>query len=72
MTEEEMYIDTFGQYGPPEDITWEWVEVNQYRLGLFRWRGHINWKDVVERAIGGSFAGLFAGGIFWALTRLVG
>ncbi len=41
-------------------------------IGPFRWRGHINWKDVVERAIGGSFAGLFAGTIFWALTRLVG
>ncbi|KKN84418.1 hypothetical protein LCGC14_0288800 [marine sediment metagenome] len=42
------------------------------RFGPFRWRGHLNLKDITERAIGGSFAGLFAGSAFWALTRLVG
>ena len=67
-----MHICDSEQYWPPEDAMREWVEENQYRLGLFRWRGRINWKDVTERAIGGSLAGFVAGGTFWALTRLVG
>ncbi len=40
--------------------------------GPFRWRGHLNWKDIVERVIGGSIVGFAAGGTFWTLTRLFG
>ena len=41
-------------------------------FGPFRWRGHLNLKDITERVLSGSIAGLVAGGTFWALTRLVG
>ena len=37
-------------------------------LGLFRWRGHLNWKDIVERAISG-FGGA---AVFYMLIRLFG
>ncbi|KKK71319.1 hypothetical protein LCGC14_2915110, partial [marine sediment metagenome] len=30
-----------------------------------RWRGHLNWKDITERVIGGVIAGLVAGSTFW-------
>lgn len=56
----------------PESM--EWVEDDPYarRFGPFRWRGHLNLKDIVERAIGGSVAGVFAGLTLWILTRLAG
>ena len=38
-------------------------------IGPFRWRGHLNWKDILERAIGGSMAGFTAGGTFFLLSR---
>lgn len=42
-----------------------------YFLGL-RWRGRLNLKDIVERAIGGFIAGVAAGVTFWCLTALLG
>ena len=54
----------------------EWVETDRYtaerRFGPFRWRGHLNMKDIVERIISGSIAGMTAAATFWLLTRLVG
>lgn len=41
-------------------------------LGPFRWRGSLNWKDVVERAIAGTISGLAAGLAFYLATRVLG
>ena len=32
-----------------------------------RWRGHLNWKDIVERAIPGIVTGLVIGGTLFTL-----
>ena len=37
-----------------------------------RWRGHLNLKDITEKAIGGIVAGLVAGGTLWTLTKVLG
>ena len=39
---------------------------------MFRWRGRLNWKDIVERIIAGVIAGVAAGSTFFVLDRLVG
>ncbi len=44
----------------------------EHHFGPFRWRGHLNWKDITERVVSGSIVGLTAGGTFWMLTRLFG
>ena len=41
-------------------------------LGLFRWRGAWNWKDITERVMSGFGAGLGAGFIFWLFNKLFG
>lgn len=50
--------------------------MNNENYGPFRWRGHLNWKDIVERSIAGFVSGIGAGSalgvVFWALTRLFG
>ena len=46
-----------------------WFKGQEIHLGPFRWRGHLNWKDILERAIGGSMAGFTAGGTFFLLSR---
>ena len=38
----------------------------------FRWRGHINWKDIVERIIAGVIAGVAAGSTFFILDQILG
>lgn len=45
---------------------------NEHRLGILRWRGQINWKDVTERVIAGSISGTFAGLSFWRKLRRLG
>lgn len=37
---------------------------------LFRWRGRLNWKDIVERIIAGVIAGGAAGSTFFILDRI--
>ncbi len=37
-------------------------------FGLFRWRGSLNWKDVVERSI----SGFMGAGVFYLLVRVFG
>ena len=39
---------------------------------MFRWRGKLNWKDIVERVIAGVIAGVAAGSTFFILDWLVG
>ncbi len=39
---------------------------------MFRWRGRLNWKDIVERIIAGVIAGIAAGSTFFILDQLVG
>lgn len=41
-------------------------------FGIFRWRGHLNIKDIAERVIAGVIAGAAAGAAFFALDRLIG
>lgn len=62
--------NAFGAGWVPREFPGDFEDERHF--GPFRWRGHLNLKDIVERAIGGSFAGIFAGGIFWLLTRMVG
>ncbi len=40
--------------------------------GPFRWRGHLNWKDITERIVSGIFTGFVIGATLWTLTRLFG
>ena len=40
--------------------------------GPFRWRGHLNWKDITERIVSGFITGVAAAFAFWTLTRLFG
>ncbi len=39
---------------------------------MFRWRGRLNWKDIVERIIAGVIAGIAGGSTFFVLDQLVG
>ncbi|KKM04760.1 hypothetical protein LCGC14_1760940 [marine sediment metagenome] len=39
---------------------------------MFRWRGKLNFKDIVERAISGVITGAVMGVVFFALGRLLG
>ena len=41
-------------------------------LGVFRWRGAWNWKDITERIVAGIIAGLAAGLSFWVMERMFG
>lgn len=41
-------------------------------IGPFRWRGHLNWKDIVERIVSGFITGVAAATAFWLLMRLFG
>ncbi|KKN60417.1 hypothetical protein LCGC14_0532510 [marine sediment metagenome] len=43
---------------------------DERRLGPFRWRGSLNWKDVTERIIAGAVVGVTAGVTMWLLERL--
>ena len=43
-----------------------------YLLGVFRWRGAWNFKDITERIISGFVAGTSAGSTFWILDKLLG
>lgn len=36
----------------------------------FRWRGHLNYKDIVERVIAGVIAGVAAGSTFFILDKI--
>ena len=38
--------------------------------GIFRWRGRLNWKDIVERIIAGVIAGGAAGSTFFILDKI--
>ena len=44
----------------------------RYIFGVLRWRGRINWKDIVERIVSGFIAGTAAGLSFWLMVRLLG
>ena len=37
-------------------------DLEEHYSGPFRWRGHLNWKDITERVVSGIVAGLVAGG----------
>ncbi len=37
---------------------------------MFRWRGRLNWKDIVERIIAGVIAGVAAGSTFFILGQI--
>jgi len=39
---------------------------------VFRWRGRLNWKDIVERIIAGIIAGVVGGSTFFILEHLFG
>ena len=41
-------------------------------LGPFRWRGRLNWKDIIERVIAGLLSGMAAGAMFWLLMTMLG
>lgn len=43
-----------------------------YLLGVLRWRGHLNWKDIIERVISGFITGSTAGMTFYLMGRLFG
>lgn len=43
-----------------------------YLLGVLRWRGHLNWKDITERIISGVIAGSLGGMAFYLMVRLFG
>ncbi len=40
--------------------------------GPFRWRGHLNWKDIVERIVSGFITGVAAACAFYLLERFFG
>jgi len=39
---------------------------------MFRWRGRLNWKDIVERVIAGIIAGVVGGSTFFILGQVFG
>ncbi len=41
-------------------------------IGPFRWRGHLNWKDIVERIVSGFITGVAAACAFYLLERFLG
>lgn len=43
-----------------------------YLLGILRWRGEWNWKDITERIVAGFISGLGAGISFYVMIRLLG
>lgn len=43
-----------------------------YFLGILRWRGAWNWKDITERIMAGFLSGLAAGLSFWIMLKLLG
>ncbi len=42
------------------------------RYGPFRWRGHLNWKDITERIVSGFITGVAAALAFYLLERFFG
>lgn len=44
----------------------------RYVLGILRWRGALNLKDITERVISGFVSGLSAGITFWLLVKMFG
>jgi len=59
---------------PTIEDYWDYLadHMKAHYVGPFRWRGHINWKDVAERVIAGCISGTFAGISFWLMVRLLG
>ena len=41
-------------------------------LGILRWRGYLNWKDISERMLANIPSGIAAGVTVWVLIKLLG